>query len=115
MNFTAPTAPRKGFREAGSRHVANDPKSLRLLAVMTPNDHVPSQCANRDLGLGEWIVRLLPRQSTGMRMVNQFWHYVDVVTRNAAQLDRQHWVILSVVVFVVGLVCMRGFGSRSNY
>ena len=48
-------------------------------------------------------------------MVNQIWHYVDAVTRAASQLDRHHWVILSVVVFVVGLVCMRGFGSRSNY
>jgi hypothetical protein len=50
-----------------------------------------------------------------MHMVNQFWHYVDVITRNAAQLDRQHWVILSVVVLVVGLICMRGFGSRNSY
>jgi hypothetical protein len=50
-----------------------------------------------------------------MHMVDKFWHYADVITRAASQLDRQHWVILSVVVLVLGLVCMRGFGSRSNY
>lgn len=48
-------------------------------------------------------------------MVDKLWHYVDVVTRAASQLDRQHWVILSVAVLVVGLVCLRGFGSRNNY
>jgi len=48
-------------------------------------------------------------------MLDQIWHYVDVVTRSASQLDRQHWVILSFVVLVVGFVCMRGFGSRNNY
>lgn len=48
-------------------------------------------------------------------MVNKIWHYVDVVTQAASQLDRQHWVILSVVVLGLGLACMRGFGSRNNY
>lgn len=48
-------------------------------------------------------------------MVDKLWHYVDVITRSASQLDRQHWVILSVVVLIVGLVCMRGFGSRNYY
>ena len=58
---------------------------------------------------------LLPRQPTGVGMVNKIWHYVDVVTQAASQLDRQHWVILSVVVLGLGLACMRGFGSRNNY
>jgi hypothetical protein len=48
-------------------------------------------------------------------MPDKVWHYVDVVTRAAAQLDRTHWIILSVVVLGLGLVCMRGFGSRSQY
>jgi hypothetical protein len=48
-------------------------------------------------------------------MVDKFWHYVDVVTRSAAHLDRTQWVILSVVVLGVGILCMRGFGSRNNY
>jgi hypothetical protein len=48
-------------------------------------------------------------------MFDRVWHYLDVFTRSAAQLDRQHWVILSVLVLVMGLICMRGFGSRSNY
>ena len=48
-------------------------------------------------------------------MVNRFWHYVDVITHSAAQLDRQHWVVISVIVLVVGMICMRGFGSRNNY
>ena len=30
-------------------------------------------------------------------------------------LDRTQWIWLSIVVVVVGFVCMRGFGSRTNY
>ena len=48
-------------------------------------------------------------------MVDRIWHYFDVVTRFATQLDRQQWVILSFVVLVVGMICLRGFGSRTNY
>lgn len=48
-------------------------------------------------------------------MIDMVWHYLDLLTRHASGLDRQHWVLISVVVLGVGLVCMRGFGSRSNY
>jgi hypothetical protein len=48
-------------------------------------------------------------------MLHQVWRIIDVVTLRAGQLDRQQWVILSVLVLVLGLVTMRGFGSRSNY
>lgn len=43
------------------------------------------------------------------------WRLVDDVTRHAGQLDRQQWILLSVVVLMLGLVTMRGFGSRNNY
>ena len=48
-------------------------------------------------------------------MAYQVWRFVDIVTRYAGQLDRQQWVVLSFLVLVLGLVTMRGFGSRSNY
>ncbi|MEX2173672.1 MAG: hypothetical protein WD872_04875 [Pirellulaceae bacterium] len=48
-------------------------------------------------------------------MPDQVWRYVDIVTRNASQLEREHWVALSVIVLLLGLACMRGFGSRNNY
>lgn len=48
-------------------------------------------------------------------MLDRVFHYIDTFTRAASQLDRQHWVILSVLVLLVGLACMRGFGSRNNY
>jgi len=48
-------------------------------------------------------------------MIDMVWHYLELLTRHANSLDRQHWVLLSVVVLGVGLVCMRGFGSRTNY
>jgi hypothetical protein len=48
-------------------------------------------------------------------MVDTFYRYLDQLTRYAGNLDRQHWVLLSVAVLVMGLVCMRGFGSRNNY
>jgi hypothetical protein len=30
-------------------------------------------------------------------------------------LTPQHWLVLLAAVIVVGLVCLRGFGSRSRY
>jgi hypothetical protein len=48
-------------------------------------------------------------------MPDLVWDYIDVITRHASQLDRQHWVVLSVLVLALGLVCMRGFGSRNSY
>jgi len=45
----------------------------------------------------------------------QVWQLIDDVTRTAGRLDRQQWIIVSVLVLFLGLVCMRGFGSRSNY
>ena len=48
-------------------------------------------------------------------MPYQLTKYIDTVTRAAGQLHREHWIALSVVVLILGLICMRGFGSRTNY
>ena len=48
-------------------------------------------------------------------MLDKVWHFVDVVTRQAAHLERTHWIILSVVVLGLGMACMKGFGSRNSY
>ena len=48
-------------------------------------------------------------------MPDMVWHYIDQVTSYAGHLDRQHWLIVSVVVLAGGMLCMRGFGSRNNY
>jgi hypothetical protein len=40
---------------------------------------------------------------------------VDELTAFAGQFDRQQWILISVVVLIIGLVSMRGFGSRNNY
>jgi hypothetical protein len=42
------------------------------------------------------------------RVVNQFLSSVT-------HFDRQQWMWISVAVIVVGFMCMRGFGSRTNY
>ncbi len=48
-------------------------------------------------------------------MVDMVWEYLEKVARHFGGLERQHWILLSVVALVVGLVCLRGFGSRTNY
>lgn len=48
-------------------------------------------------------------------MLDFVWNYVELVTRYAGQLERNHWVILSVIVLGAGMVCMRGFGSRNSF
>ena len=32
-----------------------------------------------------------------------------------ATLDHQEWIVVLAVVSACGFMCMRGFGSRSNY
>jgi hypothetical protein len=48
-------------------------------------------------------------------MSYQIWRLVDDVTRIAGNFDRQQWIMISLLVLVIGLVTMRGFGSRSGY
>jgi hypothetical protein len=48
-------------------------------------------------------------------MADMVWRYLDQLTSYAGTFERQHWVLLSVAVLVMGLICMRGFGSRNNY
>jgi hypothetical protein len=48
-------------------------------------------------------------------MPDMVWHYIDLVTRHASHMERQHWLIVSVVVLGLGMLCMRGFGSRNYY
>lgn len=48
-------------------------------------------------------------------MPYQVRQFLDYITQMAGHLDREHWVTLSFLVLLLGLVCMRGFGSRNNY
>ena len=41
--------------------------------------------------------------------------FVEDVTRSAGRLDQQQWIIVSVLVLVLGLITLRGFGSRNSY
>ena len=41
--------------------------------------------------------------------------YVREVLRFLEQLDTQEWVLVLLGLVVVGFLCMRGFGSRSDY
>ena len=41
--------------------------------------------------------------------------YVSEVLRFLNQLDTQEWVLVLLGLVVVGFLCMRGFGSRSDY
>jgi hypothetical protein len=34
---------------------------------------------------------------------------------NVVRLDRGTWVWVSAIVVALGFICMRGFGSRTNY
>jgi hypothetical protein len=48
-------------------------------------------------------------------MPSYVWRYIDSVVNAAGALEREHWIAMSVIVLIIGLICMRGFGSRSNY
>jgi len=57
----------------------------------------------------------LASQACEAVMSYQVSRYVDLVTQYAGRLDREQWVTISVLVLVLGLITLRGFGSRSNY
>jgi hypothetical protein len=38
--------------------------------------------------------------------------YLDVLFRHINQMERIHWIGLSVVVLVIGIGCMRGLNTR---
>lgn len=37
------------------------------------------------------------------------------ILRFADGMTTQHWILLGVAAIVLGLFCLRGFGSRSHY
>jgi hypothetical protein len=39
----------------------------------------------------------------------------NCVLSHINQMERHHWMIAAAVVVTVGAMCMRGFGSRTNY
>lgn len=47
------------------------------------------------------------------------WEFIfkigDQLNDVMGRYDRQTWVYIFVGVMVLGMLCMRGFGSRSNY
>ena len=45
-------------------------------------------------------------------MLMQLFHTLE---RRLTTLDFQQVVLLTLVVVAIGVVCMRGFGSRTNY
>jgi hypothetical protein len=48
-------------------------------------------------------------------MPYQVTKHIDTLVRYAGQLDHQDWVMISVLVLMLGLITMRGFGSRNSY
>ncbi|MDP6442994.1 MAG: hypothetical protein QGG36_04135 [Pirellulaceae bacterium] len=39
----------------------------------------------------------------------------DKLVSHAGALDRTQWILVFAGALVLGFICMRGFGSRSNY
>jgi len=48
-------------------------------------------------------------------MVEYFDWFVQETSRWISQMNTTQWFMALTVVAVVGFMCMRGFGSRSNY
>jgi hypothetical protein len=44
--------------------------------------------------------------------MGQVSRYIELVVRQVNQMERIHWIGLSVVLLVVGVACMRGMNTR---
>jgi hypothetical protein len=42
-------------------------------------------------------------------------YFIREILHLANRLDPQQWLLVLVVLIIIGLVCLRGFGSRSQY
>lgn len=47
--------------------------------------------------------------------MHEIYHLIQNIMRFASRLEPQQWVIILGVMIVIGLICLRGFGSRSKY
>jgi hypothetical protein len=54
-----------------------------------------------------------------MKIGNSMWYQIQTllagVQQQARHLSREEWLVVFVVAVVIGVLCMRGFGSRTRY
>ena len=43
------------------------------------------------------------------------WHYYNTAMNWLNRLDRQEWFLILLTAMAVGALCLRGFGSRTDY
>jgi hypothetical protein len=43
------------------------------------------------------------------------YNWIREVMHYADRLNPQQWLLVLAVVIIIGLICLRGFGSRSQY
>jgi hypothetical protein len=48
-------------------------------------------------------------------MPYQVTRFIDHVTNKVGEFDRNTWIIIAVFLVTTGFMCLRGFGSRTNY
>lgn len=48
-------------------------------------------------------------------MLAPYWQKIERLFVFSGEPSREQWIIISVVVLLAGMVCMKGFGSRSQY
>ncbi|HEY2147147.1 MAG TPA: hypothetical protein VGH32_04375 [Pirellulales bacterium] len=51
----------------------------------------------------------------GLLATNYISQLVDSALQSVSHLDRNAWLVVLIVALVVGTICLRGFGSRSDY
>jgi hypothetical protein len=107
MNFILPIAGRKGF---GVRLCRPEP-ATEVLGAAAICAESSDKSAN-SLRVSYGFHRPSPE---GALMPYQIRLFFEAITRAAERLDRDQWIIVSVLVLALGLVCMRGFGSRKDY
>lgn len=59
--------------------------------------------------------RALQPNSGSRNVLTKAWRYIDQFTRFVGDFETHHWVLVGIVLIVVGLVCMKGFGLQKAY
>ena len=48
-------------------------------------------------------------------MSHYYWRCYWGITKSINSMEMNNWIVVGVLVVLIGLICLRGYGSRKNY
>jgi hypothetical protein len=116
LNFTVEVKARKWRYAPTGEHFSDIRKPISVVRLSQASKFLPASGPIPSYAFagpvhGRGLYPLF-REFAGM---NQVSRYIDQVIRLVGDFGTYHWVGIGALLIVVGVVCMRGFGSQKAY